>query len=100
MERPLPEMLASQGQMLRRLGTYKDGADSAAMSAACEKHLREVNSWLESKPYLKVLRVRYHDVPSHAAETARRIVGFLELDLNVDAMAQPVDRSLYRNPVS
>src|SRR5271163_4870234 len=34
MERPLPEVLASQDQMLRRRGTYKDGVDPAAISAA------------------------------------------------------------------
>jgi hypothetical protein len=44
MQRPLPEVLASQDQMLRRRGTYKEGADLAAMAAAFEKHLREVYS--------------------------------------------------------
>jgi hypothetical protein len=38
MQRPLPEVLASQDQMLRRRGTYKEGANPAAMAAAFEKH--------------------------------------------------------------
>src|SRR5271165_2238156 len=64
MQRPLPEVLASQDQMLRRRGTYKEGPDPAAISAAFEKHLREVYAWLEGKPYVRALRVQYHDVLS------------------------------------
>jgi hypothetical protein len=60
MQRPLPEVLASQDEMLRRRGTYKEGADPAVISAAFEKHLREVYAWLDSKPHVKNLRVAYH----------------------------------------
>ena len=49
MQRPLPEVLASQDQMLRRRGTYKEGADPALITTAFEKHLREVYAWLEGK---------------------------------------------------
>src|SRR5450631_3309380 len=64
MKRPLPEVLASQDQMLRRRGPYKEGANPAAISAAFEKHLREVYAWMEGKHYVKALRVQYHDVLS------------------------------------
>ncbi len=53
MRRPLPEVLASQDQMLRRRGTYKEGANSAIISAAFEKHLLEVYAWIEGRPYVK-----------------------------------------------
>src|ERR1700720_4198495 len=43
MQRPLLEVMASQDQMLRRRGTYKEGADSTLISRAFEKHLREVD---------------------------------------------------------
>src|ERR1700740_2879802 len=62
MQRPLPEVLASQDEMLRRRGTYKEGANPAVISAAFEKHLREVYAWIDSKPYVKTVRVQYHDV--------------------------------------
>jgi hypothetical protein len=42
MQRLFPEVLASQDQMLRRRGTYKEGANPAVMASAFEKHLREV----------------------------------------------------------
>ena len=73
MQRPLPEVLASQDQMLRRRGTYKEGANPAAMAAAFEKHLREVYAWLDGKPYVKAIRVRYHEALEHPEDVSRKI---------------------------
>lgn len=97
MQRPLPEVLASQDEMMRRRGTFKEGASPAAMAAAFEKHLREVYSWLESKPAVKSIRVPYHDTLKEPEEISRNIAEFLGLPLNVGAMIQQVDDSLYRN---
>src|SRR5271167_1467911 len=97
MQRPLPEVLASQDQMLRRRGTYKEGANPAIMSAAFEKHLREVYAWIEGKAYVKALRLPYHEVLSNPKAIGEQAAQFLEMPLNVDTMAQQVDASLYRN---
>jgi len=97
MQRPLPEVLASQDQMMRRRGTYKEAANPAAMAAAFEKHLREVYAWLEAKPYVKSIRVPYRDVLKQPEEIGQKIAGFLKIPLNVQSMAQQVDGSLYRN---
>jgi len=97
MQRPLAEVLASQDQMMRRRGTYKEGANPAAMAAAFEKHLREVYAWLEGKSYVKLLQVPYHEAMAQAEATSRKIADFLAVPLNVEAMTQQVDASLYRN---
>jgi len=97
MQRPLPEVLASQDEMLRRRGTYKEGANPAAISAAFEKHLREVYAWIESKPYVTALRVQYHEVLSKAKEISQRLETFLQAPLDVEAMVRQVDGALYRN---
>jgi len=97
MKRPLPEVLTSQDQMLRRRGTYKEGANPAAISAAFEKHLREVSAWMEGKHYVKALRVQYHDVLSKPKDVSRELAQFLGIPLDVEAMTQQVDASLYRN---
>ena len=97
MQRPLPEVLASQDQMLRRRGTYKEGVDPAPISAAFENELRKVYAWLDGKPYVKTIRVPYHDVLSTPKEVAQQLALFLEIPLNVEAMIQQVDASLYRN---
>jgi len=97
MQRPLPEVLASQEVMLRNRGTAKAGASNAAIAGAFETHLREVNTWLDNKAYVKTLRVPYHEVLRDAKLIAQKISQFLEIDLNAEAMTQQVDSSLYRN---
>jgi hypothetical protein len=97
MERPLAEVLASQDQMLRRRGTYQEGTSPAVISAAFEKHLREVYAWLEGKPHVKATRVAYHDVLGDPKGVAEKLAGFLGIELNLKAMLQQVDASLYRN---
>jgi hypothetical protein len=97
MQRPLAEIIASQDQMLRRRGTFKEGANSAAISIAFEKHLREVDAWLDGKTYVKTLRALYHEVLTKPKEVARQIQDFLRLNLNLEAMTKQVDASLYRN---
>jgi hypothetical protein len=97
MQRPLPEVLASQDQMLRRRGNYKEGVDSAVISAAFENELRKVYGWLEGKTYVKAIRVQYHDVLNKPKDLAQQLAQFLEIPLNLDAMIQQVDASLYRN---
>ena len=97
MQRPLPEVLASQDQMLRHRGTYKEGANPAAIAAAFEKHLREVYAWLDGAVHVKALRVPYHEALKNAEETSRKLAEFLGVNLNVEAMTQQVDASLYRN---
>jgi hypothetical protein len=97
MLRPLPEVLASQDQMLKRRGTYKEGLDPAMITAAFEKHLREVYAWLDSKTYFKTLRLPYHEVLSKPKDVAQQLADFLETKLDVEAMIQQVDASLYRN---
>ncbi|HXJ90681.1 MAG TPA: sulfotransferase family protein [Candidatus Binatia bacterium] len=97
MQRPLPEVLASQDEMMRRRGTYKEGASPAAMAAAFEKHLREVYGWLEGKTYVRSIRVEYHSALSEPEPTSRKIAAFLGIPLNVESMVKQVDASLYRN---
>ena len=97
MERPLLEVLASQDRMLRRRGMYKEGTDPGAVSAAFEKHLGEIYAWLDGQPQVKALRLAYHDVVRDANGVAEKLLAFLGVDLNLEAMVQQVDASLYRN---
>jgi hypothetical protein len=97
LQRPLAEVLLSQDRMRRRRGTYQEGTNQEAMSAAFEKHLRAVDAWLEGKFYVKTLRIPYHEALSSPKEISKQLEQFLEMPLNVDAMVQQVDASLYRN---
>jgi len=96
MQRPLPEVLASQEEMLKRRGK-SDFASQEAMSVAFEKHLKEVNSWFLKRPDIKIIRLPYARVLEEPRVVSQELKTFLGIDLNVEAMAQQVDLSLYRN---
>ena len=96
LERPLWEVLASQDEMLRRRGK-SDSVDRDLMTTAFEEHLEEVNTWLKKRVDISVCRLVYARVISDPRASSRAIKDFLSLDLNVEAMAQQVDLSLYRN---
>ncbi len=97
MQRPMPEVLASQDEMLRRRENYKQSGDPGVISAAFEKHLKEVYAWLEGKSYVKSLRVAYHDVLTEPLVISRSVSEFLGIKLDLEGMARQVDSSLYRN---
>ncbi len=88
--------MASQDEMLRRRGTYDAAVDTSAVVNAFRDHLYKVHSWLSSQANIAVLRLPYHDVLNQAKETCEKIKEFLGIPLNLEAMAQQVDNSLYR----
>src|ERR1700690_4053692 len=50
MQRPLPEVLKSQDEMLRRRGNAESLADNSAIEDAFQRPLIEVNKWLAGRP--------------------------------------------------
>ncbi len=96
MERPLPEVLASQDEMLKRRGSTQS-VDPARLTSAFRDHLREIIAWLEDRTDIPVCRVGYRRVLIDPIAASKTVRDFLELDLDVDTMAHQVDPSLYRN---
>jgi hypothetical protein len=96
MERPLPEVLASQDEMLRRRGTV-DSIGHDAMTRAFTKHLSEVAAWLEKRTDVPICRVGYRKTLTTPREISEEVHAFLGIDLDVNAMVREVDPSLYRN---
>jgi hypothetical protein len=97
MQRPLPEVLKSQDEMLRRRGSADSKADTSVIEEAFQRHLIEVNKWLAGKTNMRVARVHYHRVLREPKAVAEEIAAFLEVPVDVEAMVQQVDGSLYRN---
>lgn len=97
MQRPLPEIMKSQDEMLKRRGTYEPIADTSPIEQAFQRHLVDVNKWLSGKPNVKVLRIHYHRVLREARQVAEEVSRFLEFPLNIASMTQQVDGTLYRN---
>jgi hypothetical protein len=96
MERPLPEVLASQDEMLKRRGTTQQ-VDHAVLTVAFRDHMKNVTAWLEQREDIPMCRVGYRKLISDGPGCAKEVHDFLGLDLDVSAMASQVDPSLYRN---
>jgi len=96
MERPLPEVLASQDEMLKRRGSSQ-AVDHALLTSAFREHMKEVIAWLERRDDIPVCRMGYRKVLSDPIAAAKTVRNFLGLDLNLEAMALQVDPALYRN---
>lgn len=96
MQRPLPEVVASQAEMIRRRGTSGAPLPEAALIAGLRAHLTQVNAWLGQRPDILVVRLEYHSVLRDPRSAARNVRDFLQQGLDVEAMAAQVDPSLYR----
>jgi hypothetical protein len=97
MQRPLPEVLKSQDEMLRRRGNADSISDTSAIEEAFQRHLIEVNRWLAGKANVQVLRIHYHRVLREAKVVAEEVAAFLKVPLDIEDMVRQVDGSLYRN---
>jgi hypothetical protein len=97
MRRHFDEIMASQNKMLVRRGEPTDEEKDAAMVKRYEFHLRKTEFLLEETEHFQSLDVDYRGVLEDPAGWARRIRGFLRLDLDEEKMRGVVDKNLYRN---
>lgn len=97
MRRDLQEVVASQNKMLVRRGEGGDGSDDARMLQLYGTHLRKVDLLLAERPNFRVLDVQHRQVVECPREAAAAVARFLGQRLDVERMAQAVDRGLYRN---
>lgn len=95
MERDLDEVLASQEQMLARLG--RTAAPHAVLKRSYTLHLERLHEWLGRRPHTAVLRVSYNDLIQRPGREAKRVSEFLGGKPDAEAMAGTVEPSLYRN---
>jgi hypothetical protein len=94
MQRPLPEVLASQSAMLQRDG--KTAANAAMLTKVFEGQLTQLHSWLAAQPSIRVLPVPYHQVVQQPHMVAEALNDFLGLALNITAMVNAVEPTLHR----
>ena len=95
--RNMQEILASQRKMLIRRGEDPDKMDDAQMARLFEKHLKQIDEWLQSQNNFRVLYVHYSDILADPRPQIERINSFLGGQLNTDGMITAVDPNLYRN---
>jgi hypothetical protein len=96
MRRAMPEILASQRQMLIRRGEPADAVPDDKMAAMFEKHVAQVESWLAAQPNIATIYVSYNEVMKAARPHAELVNEFLGGALAVEAMVGVADAALYR----
>lgn len=96
MRRKIEEILASQRQMLIRRGEPTDAVSDERMAALFQKHLREVEGWIDQQPNVEVIYISYNEVLENPVEQVKRINQFLDNRLNLENMVHVIDQTLYR----
>lgn len=96
MERPLPEVLLSQAEMIRRRGISGPPLPEEALIRGFKAHLNQVKVWLGEQTDILVIRVAYHSVLRNPETAASSVQNFLEREFDVKSMARQIDPSLYR----
>jgi hypothetical protein len=95
-QRPLAEVVASQAEMIRRRGTTGAALAPAALIAGLGAHLNQVNAWLRDKANISIHRVEHGEVLREPLRISESIQQFLGCALDLAAMSQQIDTSLYR----
>lgn len=96
MRRSMEEILASQKQMLVRRGELTDKVDDAEMARLFEKHLQEVQTWLDRQSHIAYLDVDYNAMLRDPRPQLAFVLPFLGCALDLEKMLTVVDPALYR----
>lgn len=96
MKRNMSEILASQKLMLDRRGASNSEVKDEEMGSLFDKHLNEVQKWLETQDNIEVLYAGYNHIIKSPLPNAEIIKQFLSIPLDINRMAAVVDKSLYR----
>jgi len=96
MHRKIDEVLASQKQMLIRRGEPTDRVSDEKMSETFRRHLKDIELWLAAQSNITTLSINYNEAIDNPLPTIHKVNDFLRADLDMEAMASVVERSLYR----
>ncbi len=96
MQRAMPEVLASQRQMLIRRGEDPNKIPDEVLAKLFEKHLKQVNDWASQQSNVARLDVNYNEMLKNPQPFIAQINAFLGYQLNVQQMATVVDPNLHR----
>jgi hypothetical protein len=96
MERNLMEVLVSQRVMLRRHGIEDAEFDDVRMASDYRSHLRNLRAWIKDQANFEVFYVNYNEAITNPLNVTSTIDRFLGPGLDIGAMIQVVEPSLYR----
>ena len=95
--RNLEEVVASQTKMLQRTGRVGANMPADKLTALFNAERARILKWVGVQKNMELLECDYREIVEDAFFNAQRIATFLELELDINLMAQGVDTKLYRN---
>ena len=96
MRRKMEEILASQRQMLIRQGKPSDAAADARMAAMFERHLQQIQAWINQHPHIEVVYVNYNRLLVEPLEQVNAVNASCGHTLDTMKMLQVLNPGLYR----
>jgi len=96
MERDLIEIVSSQQKMLVRNKKIRADSYPGGLEIIYKKQLEKSKKIVDKSHNMDVLYVKYNDVVENPVVVAKNINTFLNTSMNVDAMANVIDKTLYR----
>lgn len=97
MRRNITEVLLSQKKMLQRLNQPGGGLSDEQMARAFMRKMEALEVWIDRQPNMARLDASYNAILAEPAFFCESLNTFLGQGLNVGAMTEAIDRSLYRN---
>ena len=97
MQRNMPEILASQREMLLRRGEPTDRISDRHLTGFYQDHLAHIADWLSEQDNMKAIYLHYNQIMQNPQEPIAQLCQFLQpLPLNPNKMLSVVESSLYR----
>lgn len=97
MQRNMPEILASQREMLLRRGEPTDRISDRHLTDLYQDHLARITEWLAERDNMKVIYLHYNQIMENPHAPIVQLCQFLQpFPLDPDKMLSVVESSLYR----
>lgn len=99
MQREMQEIIFSQQKMLERHGDDRT-EDAQELSKLFEKHLQQINNWIQNQPCITRKNVNYNQLIQEPASIIQNLCAFLDYKVNPEMMLSVIDTGLYHQRVN
>jgi hypothetical protein len=100
MQRELTEIMASQLKMLSNRGEKHDSINVELMTNIYQKHLKQVDYWVNRQANVRRIEISYNDLISSPRPQIAQINEFLGGELDIKCMEHVIDPKLYRQRIA
>jgi hypothetical protein len=100
MRRALTEIMASQLKMLSNRGEKHDSINVEMMTNVYQKHLKQVDLWVNKQANVQRIEISYNDLLSSPRPLIAQINEFFGGDLDIKRMQNVINPNLYRQRIA